>query len=49
MVKVRSFVASAVALVVGVAFLVIVAEIAGYSIPVLNAIPHAIGIEAGGE
>jgi len=48
-VKIRQFIASVVALGLGVAVIAIATEVMGFSIPVLNAIPHAIGIEAGGQ
>ena len=45
--KVRGFISAVVALVAGICIVAIAAEVMGFSIPVINAIPHAIGIVAG--
>ena len=44
--KARGFVASVVALILGVCVVAIFAEVLGFSIPVINAITHVIGIVA---
>lgn len=45
--KIRGFLAGIVAILAGIAIVAIAAEVMGYSLPVVNAIPHAMGIVAG--